>query len=157
MQFKCQKQFNVKQFSLTCIHGLVLFNQQIGPYLVLPGCTWEQWQWRGTLHSPKLQHYWSLNIRLLSVISGIFVGGVLSLFRGAVGVFCRPSWLGQNFKWNHREKYSNNITTDLDDEKGTRIIVLYFGNAHGATLTIYITYSKTYTQIYQIIPIFRLD
>ena len=30
--------------------------------------TWEQWQWRSTLHSPKLQHYWSHTIRLFSVI-----------------------------------------------------------------------------------------
>ena len=27
--------------------------------------TWEQWLWRGTPHSPNLQHYWSLTIRLL--------------------------------------------------------------------------------------------
>ena len=35
----------------------------------MPEWTWEQWQWRGTLHSPKLQHYWNLTIRLFSVIS----------------------------------------------------------------------------------------
>ena len=35
--------------------------------------TWEQCQWRGTLHSPKLQHYWNLTIRLFSVISRTFV------------------------------------------------------------------------------------
>ena len=33
-----------------------------------PGWTWERWQWRGTPHSPKLQHCWNLTIRLFSVI-----------------------------------------------------------------------------------------
>ena len=37
--------------------------------------TWEQWQWRGTPHSPKLQHYCSLTIR------------------NALGIFCCPSKL----------------------------------------------------------------
>ena len=32
------------------------------------------WQWRSTQHSPKLQHYWSLIIRLFSVISGHSLG-----------------------------------------------------------------------------------
>ena len=36
--------------------------------------TWERWQWRGTPHSPKLQHCWNLNIRLFSVISRTPVG-----------------------------------------------------------------------------------
>ena len=31
--------------------------------------TSERWQWRGTLHSPKLQHYWNLTIRLFGLIS----------------------------------------------------------------------------------------
>ena len=35
--------------------------------------TWERWQWRGTPHSPKLQHYWSLTIRLFSVMSRTLV------------------------------------------------------------------------------------
>ena len=30
--------------------------------------TWERWQWRGTPHFPKLQHYWSLTI-LFDIIS----------------------------------------------------------------------------------------
>ena len=37
------------------------------------GWTGEQWQWRGTLHSSKLQNYWSLTIRLFSVISRILI------------------------------------------------------------------------------------
>ena len=93
----------------------------IGPYPMLPfrpGWTWERWQWKGTPHSPKLQYYWDLIIRLFSVISRIFIGGgmlnpqqkssrcilqsqpiglllggVLSLCRDAVGVFCSPSGL----------------------------------------------------------------
>ena len=39
--------------------------------------TWEQWQWRGTLHSPKLQRYLNLTVRLFSVISRTLVAGVL--------------------------------------------------------------------------------
>ena len=39
------------------------------------GWTREQWQWRGTLHSPKLQHYWNLTIRFFRVISKTLVGG----------------------------------------------------------------------------------
>ena len=35
---------------------------------------WEQWQRTGSPHSSKLQHYWSLTIRLFSVISGALVG-----------------------------------------------------------------------------------
>ncbi len=37
--------------------------------------SWEQWQWRGTPHSPKLQHCWNLPIRLFSVISRTLVSG----------------------------------------------------------------------------------
>ena len=50
----------------------------------------EQWLWRSTLHSPKLQHYWSLTIRLFSIIYRTFVGGVLPLYRDTVGVFYSP-------------------------------------------------------------------
>ena len=39
-----------------------------------PEWTWKWWQWRGTRHSLKLQHYWSLTIRLLCVISRTLVG-----------------------------------------------------------------------------------
>ena len=41
-----------------------------------------------------LQHYWSVTIRLFSVISRTRVGGVLPLCRDPVGVFCSPSRLG---------------------------------------------------------------
>ena len=43
--------------------------------------------WRSTQHSPKLQHYWSLTIRLFYVISGILFGRVLPLCRDAVSVY----------------------------------------------------------------------
>ena len=35
--------------------------------------TWERWQWRSTPHFPKLQHYWSLTIRLFSVIFRVLI------------------------------------------------------------------------------------
>ena len=37
------------------------------------GPEWERWQWRGTPNSPKLQHYWTLTIRLFRVISRTLV------------------------------------------------------------------------------------
>ena len=44
--------------------------------------TWEQWQWRDTPHSPKLQYYWSFTIILFSVISRSLIGwGFTSLQR----------------------------------------------------------------------------
>ena len=46
----------------------------MGPYQVLPLWTREQWQWRDTLHFPMLQNYWSLAIRLFSVISRTLAG-----------------------------------------------------------------------------------
>ena len=52
-------------------------------------CTWEQWQWRGTSHSPNLQG-WSLTIRWFNTISRTLVGGVLPLCRDTVGVFYSP-------------------------------------------------------------------
>ena len=35
-------------------------------YHSLPEWTRERWQWRGTPHSLKLQHYWNLTIRLFT-------------------------------------------------------------------------------------------
>ena len=69
------------------------------PYQMLPlraVWTWERWQWRGALHTPKLQHYWSLAIRFFSVIFRILVGGVLPLFRDAISLFYSLTRLG---KW----------------------------------------------------------
>ena len=58
------KQFYFKQFSfpIRCYHS--------GPQW-----TWEWWQWRGTLHSPKLQHFWRFTIRLFIVITRTLVEG----------------------------------------------------------------------------------
>ena len=43
-----------------------------------PEWTWVRWQWRGTLHSPKLHRCWNLTIRLFSVIYRILVRGGVS-------------------------------------------------------------------------------
>ena len=74
IQFSVQKQFCFKQFSLALVHCLVLF-YPTGCYHAEPEWTWERWQWRGTPHSQKLQHYWNLTIRLFNVISKTLVGG----------------------------------------------------------------------------------
>ena len=85
------------QFSISM--PLVLFNPT-RCYHSGPEWTWEQWRWRGTPYSLKLQHHWNLTIRLFSVISGHSLGGgILLLRREAVGVFYSPSWLGQNSVW----------------------------------------------------------
>ena len=55
-----------------------------------PEWTCEWWQWRGTAHSPNLQHYKNLIIKLYCVISRTIVGEVLRLCRDAVSVFCIP-------------------------------------------------------------------
>ena len=50
---------------------------------------------------PKLQYCWSLTISLFSIISKTLdQGGGLFLCRDAVGVFCSPSQLGQDY-WEH--------------------------------------------------------
>ena len=65
-------------------------------------CTWQyniwrRWQWRGTPHSPKLQYYWKLIIRLLTVLSCTLVWGVLLHFIYAVSVLYSPSQVNQDF------------------------------------------------------------
>ena len=53
-------------------------------YHYRPVWTWERWQWRGTLYSPKLQHYWNYTIRLFSVIAGHSLGrGLIPLQRSS--------------------------------------------------------------------------
>ena len=65
---------------------------------------------KGTLHSPKLQYYWSLTIRLFSVISRTLVGEVLPLCRDAVGVFYSPADWPTNLLWlTILYLYKNNI------------------------------------------------
>ena len=58
--------------------SLVLSNQQIGPYQVLPfrvRVDLGTRAMRGAPHSPRPQHYWNLTIRLFSVISRTLVRG----------------------------------------------------------------------------------
>ena len=63
-------------------------------YYSRPESTREWWQWRGTPHSPKLQHYWNLTVRLFRVISKKLVEGVLPLCWEAICVFYSSSRLG---------------------------------------------------------------
>ena len=46
-----------------------------------PEWTWKQWQWRGIPHSPKLQYYRSLTIRLFNVMFRTLVGSLTLLQR----------------------------------------------------------------------------
>ena len=50
-----------------------------------------RWQWRSTLHSPKLQHYRSRKIRLFCIIFRTLVMRMLPLYRDAVVIFCSTS------------------------------------------------------------------
>ena len=98
------------------------------------------WKWkqgRSTLHSPKLQHYWNLTIRLLSFISRTLIRGVLPLCRDPVALFYSPNRLGNIYismnsllvtllknyletmylKWLNGFKYSYLILTNLSDFK----------------------------------------
>ena len=70
------------------------------------------------LHSPKLQYYWSLTIRLFSVISRTLIGGVLPLCRDAIRVFCSPSRLDQHWRgstpvWNWSRSYCSYLDIPL--------------------------------------------
>ena len=73
-QFKCQ---NSSILNNSVYHKYtVKFYLTYRCYNSGPERTWQWWQWRGTLHSPKLQHYWSLTIILFSIIFRTFAGGV---------------------------------------------------------------------------------
>ena len=70
------------QFSISHFFALSLFVKQF--YLTYrydpirchhSEWSWEWWQWKGTPHSPKLQHYWSLTIGLINVISSTLIEG----------------------------------------------------------------------------------
>ena len=94
--------FNIKQFYLTHL-------DPIRCYHCRSEWTGEQWQWRGTPHSPNLQN-WSLTIRLFNVICRTPVRGVIFPCRDAVIVFCRFSQL-----LKIRKKYRNLITAHNTD------------------------------------------
>ena len=57
--------------------------------------TWDRWQWRGTPHSPKLQHYCSLTIRLLNIISRTLVEGPLTPLPRFNRCFLKAQPIGQ--------------------------------------------------------------
>ena len=48
----------------------------------------------GGLHSPKLQHYWNLNIRLFSVISRTLIGGGLTPLQRSCQCILQPQLTG---------------------------------------------------------------
>ena len=100
------KQFYFKQFSLTwsiCLNTVEIWKSSTWPTdKIVSEWTWEWLQWRGIPHSPKLQYHWNLTSRLSSFLSWTLVGGVLPLWREAVGVLscpflgvkrCACSWL----------------------------------------------------------------
>ena len=72
------------------------------------GCRYEQVRCsrRGSPYFPKLQHYWSLAIRLFSVISRTLVGGVLPLSGDVVGVFFSSIRLAEREREWERERRS---------------------------------------------------
>ena len=72
---------------------------QFSSNLTLSGATTPGQSGPGSDGNKKLQHYWSLTIRLFSVISRTLVGGVLPLCRDSVGVFYSPSWLDNTITW----------------------------------------------------------
>ena len=57
--------------------------------------TRERWQWRGTPHSPKLKHYWSLTIRLVRVISRTLVCSRVTTLRRSCRYILPPQCTGQ--------------------------------------------------------------
>ena len=71
-----------------------------------------------TQHSPKLQHYRILTIRLFSVISRTLVGGggVLSLSRDAVDIFYSPGWLDSGFVLQVEETAPSSSTLSVSCE-----------------------------------------
>ena len=73
----------------------------------------------GAPHSPKLPQYWNLTIRLFSVISRIFVWGVLPLCIEADSVFYIPSRLGKNKKGlkKHLHRNLKRQTSEISHEK----------------------------------------
>ena len=66
IQFNISTQFSSIWLIYRTLSGATISSQS-GP--------WSDGQWTGTMHSPKLQHYWNLTIRLFCVISKTIVGG----------------------------------------------------------------------------------
>ena len=111
----CAHSFNVKQLYMIHRYDHIKCNHSG------PKWTWEQWQWMGTPHSPKLQHYWSLTIRLSSVISRALVwSGVLPLCWDTIGVFYNPSRLG------YRSMEVNSIFHDVSCKLNWKLLYSNF-------------------------------
>ena len=64
-----------------------------------PEWTWEQWQWRGALHSPKPQHHWNLTIKLFRVINQTLVRGCLTPLHRCSRRILQPQPMGQWLCW----------------------------------------------------------
>ena len=103
-------------------------------YHSVPERSWKRWQWKNTLHSPKLQHYWSLTIRLFSVISRTLVvgRGLTPLLRCSLSQLGSIFWISTlRIKINSGFwKQQNNWTPTM----ATRIltgVIPFLGGAHG--------------------------
>ena len=69
---------------------------------------------------PKLQHYWSIIIRLFSVICKTFVGGVLLLCRDAVGVFYNPSRQSHSLGESYPSAVKQSVYSATPADRATR-------------------------------------
>ena len=92
---------HLKHYLLFCREFLVFFcpypsnHHLIRCYHSGPEWTWEWWQWRGTQHSPKLQHYWNLTIRLFTVISRTLIVRSLTPLQRSNWCILQPQVTGQ--------------------------------------------------------------
>ena len=85
---------NVKQFYLT--HRLHPFRC----YHFFSEWTREQWQWRVTLHYPKLQHYWCHTIRFLMS----YLGWGLTPLQRCSRCISKYKLTGLSFCWGFRRR-----------------------------------------------------
>ena len=90
--------------------------------------TWEQWQWSGSLHSPMLPYYWSLTIRLFSIISRtlmvVAVGSYPSAEMQTVYSTASADW--PLFKWSTtvlNSKFSTSATGCFDKAKEKSVLL----------------------------------
>ena len=89
-----------------------------------PEWTWERWQWRGTRHSPKLQHCWNLTIRLFSVISRTLVsGGGLTPLQRSSQYILQPQSTGQTPTLVQSRPGSNGTVLFIFSELGPRYLM----------------------------------
>ena len=105
---------NAKQFNLTHRQDPIRY------YYSESERTWERWQWRGSPHSPKFQHYCSLTLRLFRVVSRTLVArGLTPLQRCSYWILqhqptglricvcvCRPpTYVCIEIMWMRERKY----------------------------------------------------